>query len=224
MSKFKAYQYSSYGMQEHYHSYRDRWYLAEAVDSEVTSLSAENSLLKGVLRQIRYADLMSAAYDHGGELTSVEVAELIQERVSTEQTLVLHPGCKTAWDRGLTNYPHEEHIRDCDRCQEWNRHSIRHSGSTEQTCTQNGNKDTWRDAYHKLWDGSPVEVRMPDGALDEIVGYGGFHVEHLDKNLWFFDLGGCRFNVHGFDIRLQPIETDCWDNERERVGNKPERE
>jgi len=75
----------------------------------------------------------------------------------------------------------------------------------------------WRDAYNDLWHGKPVEVRMPDGALDEIVGHGGFHVEHLDKNLWFFDLGGCRFNVHGFDIRLQPIETDCWDNERERV-------
>ena len=76
----------------------------------------------------------------------------------------------------------------------------------------------WRDAYHKLYDGAPVEVRMPDGFLDEIVGYGGFHVEHLDKNHWFFDLGGCKFNVHGFDIRLQPIETDCWDNERERVS------
>ncbi len=81
-------------------------------------------------------------------------------------------------------------------------------------------RDSFRDAYNKMRDGRPVEVRMPDGALDEIVGYGGFHVEMMDKNHWFFDLGGCRFNVFGWDIRLQPIETDCWDNERERVSTE----
>ncbi len=82
-------------------------------------------------------------------------------------------------------------------------------------------RDSFRDAYNKMRDGRRVEIRMPDGFLDEIVGYGGFHVEQMDKNYWFFDLGGCRFNVFGWDIRLQPVETDCWDNERERVSTEP---
>ena len=29
----------------------------------------------------------------------------------------MHPNCKIASDRGLTNYPKEEHERDCDKCQ-----------------------------------------------------------------------------------------------------------
>lgn len=29
----------------------------------------------------------------------------------------LHPLCRIAWERGITDYPVEEHIRDCDRCQ-----------------------------------------------------------------------------------------------------------
>lgn len=32
----------------------------------------------------------------------------------------LHPKCSGPWDRGDTNYPIEEHIRDCDRCQKHN--------------------------------------------------------------------------------------------------------
>ena len=43
--------------------------------------------------------------------------------------LVLHPECKKAWDRGLTDYPHEEHIRDCAECRQWNRQLNRHSVS-----------------------------------------------------------------------------------------------
>jgi len=38
-----------------------------------------------------------------------------QEKLMIE----LHPGCQKAWDRGLTNYPKEEHARDCERCQKW---------------------------------------------------------------------------------------------------------
>lgn len=33
----------------------------------------------------------------------------------------LHPDCRIAWDRGLTDYPIEEHTRDCEKCQEWQR-------------------------------------------------------------------------------------------------------
>lgn len=35
----------------------------------------------------------------------------------------LHPDCRGPWDRGLTNYPKEEHARDCEKCQQWQRDS-----------------------------------------------------------------------------------------------------
>jgi len=31
----------------------------------------------------------------------------------------LHPDCQKAWDRGLTDYPKEEHARDCEKCQKY---------------------------------------------------------------------------------------------------------
>ena len=39
----------------------------------------------------------------------------------------LHPDCEPAWKRGLTDYPRAEHVRDCDKCQEWNRQEDRQS-------------------------------------------------------------------------------------------------
>ncbi len=36
-------------------------------------------------------------------------------------TTMLHPDCRIAWDRGLTNYPTGEHARDCEKCQQWQR-------------------------------------------------------------------------------------------------------
>lgn len=33
---------------------------------------------------------------------------------------ILHPDCRAPWERGMTNYPLEEHIRDCDKCLEHN--------------------------------------------------------------------------------------------------------
>lgn len=35
----------------------------------------------------------------------------------------LHPDCRGPWEKGMTSYPTGEHIRDCDKCQEWNRTS-----------------------------------------------------------------------------------------------------
>ncbi|KKM21792.1 hypothetical protein LCGC14_1631830 [marine sediment metagenome] len=36
-----------------------------------------------------------------------------------DRALELHPDCRHAWNRGLTDYPKEEHARDCDKCQQW---------------------------------------------------------------------------------------------------------
>jgi hypothetical protein len=34
----------------------------------------------------------------------------------------LHPECRGAWQKGLTDYPIKEHIRDCEKClQRWRR-------------------------------------------------------------------------------------------------------
>lgn len=33
--------------------------------------------------------------------------------------ITLHPDCQKAWDRGLTDYPKEEHARDCEQCQQY---------------------------------------------------------------------------------------------------------
>ena len=76
--------------------------------------------------------------------------------------------------------------------------------------------ERFRKANENLWEGRPVEIRMPEEKLDEIVGYGGFHVEQLDKNLWFFDLAGCKFNVSGKKIKLLPIESNTWADEQGR--------
>ena len=42
----------------------------------------------------------------------------------------MHPDCKIAWDRGLTNYPKGEHESDCDKCYEHRRKS---AGDTFKT-------------------------------------------------------------------------------------------
>lgn len=80
-----------------------------------------------------------------------------------------------------------------------------------------GTAEYWRDAYYELANGHPIEVRMPNGELDEIVGFGVFHVEQLDDNVWFFDLGGCRFRVTGKKIQLIPNEVETWEEEQSRV-------
>lgn len=32
---------------------------------------------------------------------------------------ILHPECRVAWERGLTDYPPEEHARECKDCLQW---------------------------------------------------------------------------------------------------------
>ena len=83
-----------------------------------------------------------------------------------------------------------------------------------------GTMEYWRDAYWKLANGGPVEVRLCHGNLDEVVGSGAFHVEQLGKNSWFFDLGGCRFRVVGKKLKLLPIEVDTWSEEKDRQDHK----
>jgi hypothetical protein len=77
----------------------------------------------------------------------------------------------------------------------------------------------WRDAYWRLWNGCGhhVEIRMPGGELDEIVGFGGFHVEQMSANEWFIELAGVRFNVVGKKVELRPTEVRTWTEERDRV-------
>ena len=49
----------------------------------------------------------------------------------------------------------------------------------------------WRDAEAKRREGDHFEVRLDDdGALDEIVGSGAFHIEQMDTNSWFVEVGG----------------------------------
>lgn len=85
-----------------------------------------------------------------------------------------------------------------------------------------GTMEYWRDAYWRLWNGCGhmVEIRMPGGELDEIVGMGGFHVEQMDTNVWFFDLAGVRFNVVGKGVKLVPIEVNTWAEEQKRHGSR----
>lgn len=79
-----------------------------------------------------------------------------------------------------------------------------------QLVSVEGERDAWRTAYQKLWN-DRVEIRMPGGELDEIVGYGGFHVEQMDDNYWFFDLAGCAFFVDGKKVELRIRDYDSWE-------------
>lgn len=63
-----------------------------------------------------------------------------------------------------------------------------------------------------------MEIRLnDDGTLDEIVGWGRFHLEQMDDDQWFLDLGGVRMMLayNGIDyikpcIIATPNETNTW--------------
>lgn len=78
---------------------------------------------------------------------------------------------------------------------------------------------SWKSAYEKITAGDHAEVRLDtDGAIDEVVGSGVFHVERMDTNRWFFDLAGCRFNIDGRKVTLTPIEVNTWAEEQRRLS------
>ena len=58
----------------------------------------------------------------------------LEDALNSVQTRLskLHPDCRGPWERGDTNYPTGEHITDCDKCLEWNRHPDRHSAESRQ--------------------------------------------------------------------------------------------
>ena len=69
----------------------------------------------------------------------------------------------------------------------------------------------WRDAEAKRREGDHFEVRLDDdGALDEIVGSGAFHIEQMDTNSWFVEVGGCALNVHGKSVKLVARDYENW--------------
>jgi hypothetical protein len=79
----------------------------------------------------------------------------------------------------------------------------------------------WRDAEAKRREGDHFEVRLDtDGAIDEIVGSGAFHIEQMDTNSWFMEVGGCAFNVHGKAVKLTPRDYDNW-QEAKKAGEAP---
>ena len=47
----------------------------------------------------------------------------------------LHPDCRGPWEKGDTHYPTGEHITDCEKCLEWNRHPDRQSVGEGQRFT-----------------------------------------------------------------------------------------
>jgi len=119
-------------------------YMDEAAD-EIERLTAENRHLIAVLDrwlhsapgfhgtplQKETSDLVSTLLKPG--MMSDELAEDTAKRIVAQSQLSkLHPDCRGPWERGLTSYPVGEHITDCEKCLEWNRHSDRHSDSTRQ--------------------------------------------------------------------------------------------
>ncbi len=103
--------------------------LGESED-RIESLSAENKVLRAFCFSL--GSEAGVSYD--------EVQELI-DPVSTQQS-ILHPDCRGPWDRGQTSYPKEEHARDCDKCQEWNRRSNRHSDDNLELTPSNSRLGT----------------------------------------------------------------------------------
>ena len=79
-------------------------------------------------------------------------------------------------------------------------------------------RDSFREACHKYANGPHMEIRMPGGELDEIVGYGAFHVEQMDDDHWFFKLGTCGFHLHGKKVRLIPLNHDTWAEAKESLS------
>lgn len=87
-----------------------------------------------------------------------------------------------------------------------------------------GTMEYWRDAYWRLWNGCGhhLEIRMPGGTLDEIVGFGGFHVEQMDRNRWYFELGRLAFFVGGKKVELRPRDWDTWPAAQRHLMQSPE--
>lgn len=80
--------------------------------------------------------------------------------------------------------------------------------------------ERFRVAYYELSSGRPVEIRMQGGELDEIVGYGVFHIEQMDDDDWFFNLGGCAFNLHGEKVRLTPRDYNTWSEAKAAISQR----
>lgn len=80
-------------------------------------------------------------------------------------------------------------------------------------------RNSFREACHRYQNGPHLEIRMDSrDRLDEIVGSGGFHVEQMGRDHWFFNLGRCAFHLHGKGVRLVPLNHETWAEAKEALS------